>query len=179
MSTDLSSLEQRIAAIEDKLSILNLIASHPLSADTGYGPLFPLLYTDDAVFDRGPNLQGATGRDSLIEFVESQAHRTAIEGGLAHFGNLPFIVELQENEAQVVSYIMIVTANQNGVEQPLSNHGTSKGHGIFRVVANRWTVVRTGEGWRIKTRTLFPMDGTGPARQLLQEVVEKRCALEA
>jgi hypothetical protein len=32
---DLSDMEHRIRAIEDRLTIYNLIASHPPSADTG------------------------------------------------------------------------------------------------------------------------------------------------
>jgi len=42
-----------------------------------------------------------------------------------------------------------------------------------RVLANHWTVVRTAEGWRIKTRKLFLMDGSEPARALLLETVSK------
>jgi hypothetical protein len=104
--------------------------------------------------------------------VESQAHKAAMDGGLAHFGNLPFI-ELDGDTATVTSYIMLVTFDRNADERELANHGTSKGHSIFRVVANRWTVVRTDEGWRIKVGKLFAMDGTPPARELLADTVSK------
>ncbi len=73
--TATSALECRLAAVEDRMAIYNLIASHPLSADTGYGPLFPHLYTNDAIFDRGASAHGATGRDQLIALVESEEHR--------------------------------------------------------------------------------------------------------
>ena len=95
-----------------------------------------------------------------------------MDGGLAHFGNLPFI-ELDGDTGTVTSYIMLVTFDRNSDERELANHGTSKGHSIFRVVANRWTVVRTDEGWRIKLRKLFAMDGTPPARELLADTVSK------
>jgi SnoaL-like domain len=167
-----SALEQRLAVIEDKLAIYNLIASHPLSADTGYGPFFPKLYTEDAVFDRGAAAPGAAGRDKLVALVESDAHEEAIAGGLAHFGNLPYI-ELEGDMAYVTSYLMLVRFDREGPEFELPNHGLSRGHQIFRVLANRWIVVRTSEGWRIKTRKLFPMDGSQPARELLHETVSK------
>lgn len=162
------SLEERVALIEDKLAILNLIASHPLTADTGDARLFPHMYTEDAVFDRGPELHGAAGLDKLIAFAESAAHKTAMEGGLAHFGNLPCFIEVSGDSAEVVSYIMIVTARGEDSQLELANHGTSRGHDVFRVVANRWTVVRTASGWRIKARKLFPLDGSAAARDLLK-----------
>jgi hypothetical protein len=170
MNERVESLEQRLASIEDRLQIYNLIAAHPLSADTGYGPFLQQIYTEDAEFDRGHDAAGASGRDNLIRLVEGDAHKQALDGGLAHFGNLPYI-ELNGDEAKVTSYLMLVTFAQDAAPRELANHGVSKGHQIFRVVANRWTVVRTRDGWRIKTRQLFAMDGTQPARELLHEVV--------
>lgn len=167
-----SSLEQRLSLIEDKLAIYNLIASHPLSADTGYGPFFTKVYTEDAVFDRGSAAPGAVGRERLVALVESDAHRAALDGGLAHFGNLPH-VDLQGDEAWVTSYLMLVRFDGGAEEAELPNHGLSCGHRIFRVLANQWHVVRTAEGWRIKTRKLYPMDGSEPARALLQAAVSK------
>ena len=167
-----STLDQRLALIEDKLAIYNLIASHPLSADTGYGPFFPQVYTDDAVFDRGTAAPGAIGRDRLVALVESDAHRAALDEGLAHFGNLPYL-DLQGDEAWVTSYLMLVRFDGEAADTELPNHGLSRGHRIFRVLANQWLVVRTDDGWRVKSRKLFPMDGSEPARALLREVVSK------
>lgn len=168
--TATSALERRLAAVEDRMAIYNLIASHPLSADTGYGPLFPHLYTNDAIFDRGASAHGATGRDQLIALVESEEHQQAIADGLAHFGNLPYI-QLDGDTAVVTSYLMLLRFNRDEPESEMPNHGLSRGHQVFRVVANRWVVVRTENGWRIKSRRLFPMDGSRPARDLLNETV--------
>ena len=54
MVEDNSALERRIRAIEDRLEIYNLIASHPPSADTGADYYAEAVYTEDGVFDRGP-----------------------------------------------------------------------------------------------------------------------------
>jgi hypothetical protein len=38
------------------------------------------------------------------------------------------------------------------------------------VVANRWDLVRTPAGWKIKRRTLRLIDGSEPAREILGAV---------
>lgn len=172
MTDTLKSLEQRLANIEDRMEIYNLIAAHPLSADTGHGPFLRRVYTEDADFDRGRDAVGASGREQLINLVESDAHKAALAGGLAHFGNLPYI-ELNGDEATVISYLMLVTSDNEAAPRELANHGFSCGHRIFRVMTNSWLVVRTADGWRVKTRRLFAMDGTQPARQFMQEFVSR------
>ncbi len=52
------SLEARLRAIEDQLEIYNLIAGHPLSADTGADYYSRTMHLPDGVFDRG-ELPGA------------------------------------------------------------------------------------------------------------------------
>jgi hypothetical protein len=42
-----STLEHRLRAIEDRLDIYNLIASHPPSADTGAQAYAEAVYTED------------------------------------------------------------------------------------------------------------------------------------
>jgi hypothetical protein len=42
----------------------------------------------------------------------------------------------------------------NAVEVP--NHGSSKGFRIHRITANRWQLVRTPQGWKIKHRSPGP-----------------------
>lgn len=71
MTPEAFSLEQRLSIVEDKLAIYLLVASHPLSADTGHGPFFPEVYTDDAVFDRGAAAPGAVGRADLAAWPTS------------------------------------------------------------------------------------------------------------
>ena len=65
MTDDLDSLERRIRAIEDRLEIYNIIAGHPPSADTGAAAYAEAIYTEDGVFDRGPDLSGATGNKAI------------------------------------------------------------------------------------------------------------------
>src|SRR5260370_11022240 len=98
-----STLEDRIRAIEDRLEIYNLIASHPPSADTGGRDHVAASWVEDGVFDRGENLSSPRGRDTIADHVLSQGHQTAIVGGLAHFTGLPHIA-IDGDTAVVTSY---------------------------------------------------------------------------
>ncbi|WP_274911091.1 nuclear transport factor 2 family protein [Streptomyces sp. WZ-12] len=165
---DSKSLDDRLRVIEDRLAIYNLLASHPLSADTGEPDFIESIYTETVVFDRGAGLSGAHGRDAMVDLVESAAHHTAIAGGLAHFGNLP-LVELHGDTAVATSYIALITPDGKGQERELANHGTSTGFRIHRLVANRWSLVREDGRWSIAARTVLPMDGSGPALEMVRQ----------
>jgi len=161
------SLEQRIRAIEDRLAIYNLIASHPPSADTGNAAWAEAAYTEDGVFDRGPGLTGATGNKALGALLQSDGHQAAIAGGLAHFTGLPYVT-VDGDKATVISYLQILTPRKNGEAVEVPNHGASRGYHIHRVVTNRWELVRGKSGWRIKRRTIRLVDGTEPSREVLR-----------
>src|ERR1700689_5710089 len=98
MANTEQTLDQRGAAIEDRLEIYNLIASHPPSADTGSAAYAEAVYAEDGVFDRGPGLSGATGNKALGALLQSDGHQAAIAGGLAHFAGLPY-VQIDGDEA--------------------------------------------------------------------------------
>src|SRR6476646_1669011 len=85
------TLEDRIRAIEDRLEIYNLIASHPPTADTGGRAHIAASWVADGVFDRGENLSSPLGRDVIADHVLSPGHQAAIAGGLAHFTVLPHV----------------------------------------------------------------------------------------
>jgi SnoaL-like domain len=170
MADDQQSLERRIRAIEDRLEIYNLIASHPPSADTGAAAYAEAIYTEDGVFDRGPDLSGATGNKAIAASLMSEGHQAAIAGGLAHFTGLPHIA-LDGDAAVVTSYLQILTPRKSGDPVEVPNHGASRGYHIHRVVTNRWDLVRTSSGWKIKRRTLRLVDGSEPSREILRGVL--------
>src|SRR5436190_21899702 len=107
------SLEERIQAVEDRLEIYNLIASHPPSADTGGSAHVAASWVEDSVFDRGENLSSPRGRDSIAEQVLSSAHQAAIASGLAHFTGLPHVA-ISGDSAVVTSYLQIVVPQTQG-----------------------------------------------------------------
>ncbi|MCK8779926.1 nuclear transport factor 2 family protein [Rhizobium sp. NTR19] len=164
---DLNSVESRLRIIEDKLAIYELIASHPPSADTGHSDYTRSVYKEDGVFDRGPTLDGANGASDIAAFIERPEHHKAIAGGLAHFVGLPMI-DLRGNEAVVTSYLQIVHLDHEGQPRNLPNHGVSTGYRIHRAVVNRWELERVEGRWKIRRRTLLPVDGSEAHQDLLR-----------
>jgi hypothetical protein len=160
------SIEERINDIEDRLAIYNLIASHPPSADTGADSFVRAIYVEDGSIDLGGG-KGAAGNEAVAAIVTTPAHQAAIAGGLAHFAGLPRI-DLDGDRAVVTSYLQILTPDPNAPPVEVPGHGTSKGFRIHRVGANRWELMRTPAGWKIKRRTLRPLDGSEPAREILR-----------
>jgi hypothetical protein len=163
------TLEDRIRAIEDRLEIYNLIASHPPSADTGSHAYIRSIFVEDAVLDLGAH-KTATGNKAISEMPQKPEHHQAIKGGLAHFAGLPHIT-IDGDRAVVTSYLQILTAHPTADEIEVPAHGKSKGYRIHRVGANRWELVRTANGWKIERRTLRSLDGSDPALDILRQAL--------
>jgi hypothetical protein len=160
------SLEDRIRAIEDRLEIYNLIASHPPSADTGADYFTRAAYFEDGELDLGRGTPRA-GNEAIARATRTPEHQAAIAGGLAHFTGLPRI-ELDGDRAVVVSYLQILTPHPTAEPHEVPNHGVSKGFRIHRVAANRWELERSPAGWKIRRRTVRTIDGSEPPREILR-----------
>ena len=169
-SGDDASLDARLRDIEDRLEIYNLIASHPPSADTGADYYTRVVYTEDGSFDRGEGLDSAVGNEAIAAMTQTPGHQRAIQGGLAHFAGLPH-VEIDGDTAWVTSYLLLLHPDALGEVRELPNHGHSTGFRIHRVAANRWTLARTPDGWKIESRRLRPLDGSQPAREILEQAL--------
>jgi hypothetical protein len=167
------TLEQRIRDIEDRLEIYNLIASHPPSADTGDSAHVAASWVEDGIFDRGGALASPQGRSTIASQVQGAEHQAAIAGGLAHFTSLPHIA-IDGDRAVVTTYLQIVVPQSGGAAVSVPGHGASQGFRIHRMTANRWELVRTQAGWRIKRRTLRLLDGSEPAREILRQAIARQ-----
>jgi hypothetical protein len=167
------SLEDRLRAVEDRLEIYNLIASHPPTADTAGRDHIAASWVEDGVFDRGEDLSSPRGRDVIADHVLSPAHQAAIAGGIAHFTSLPHVA-IDGDSAIVTSYLQILVPQTQGDAVEVPNHGSSKGFRVHRMTANRWELVRTAAGWKIKRRTLRQLDGSEPARKILRQAITAR-----
>ena len=163
------TLDARLREIEDRLEIYNLIASHPPSADTGADYYTRAIYVEDGSIDLGGG-KGATGNEGAAAIMTTPDHRAAIAGGLAHFAGLPRI-DIDGDTAVVTSYLQILTPDNGAEPVAVPGHGSSKGFRIHRVGANRWELVRTSQGWKVKRRSLRPLDGSEPARDILRQAL--------
>ncbi|MGH6770666.1 MAG: nuclear transport factor 2 family protein [Xanthobacteraceae bacterium] len=164
-----ATIEDRIRAIEDRLEIYNLIASHPLSADTAAQSYIRSVFTEDAVLDLG-GAKTASGNQAISELSQRDAHRQAIKAGLAHFAGLPHVA-IDGDSAVVTSYLQILAPHSTAEEIEVPAHGVSKGYRIHRVGANRWELTRTAQGWKIKRRSYRTLDGTEPALDILRRAL--------
>lgn len=169
--SDAGNLEQRLRLVEDRFEIYNLIASHPPSADTGAGDYTATVWTEDGVFDRGADFPRPTGRAAIAGGSSNPEHHRAIEEGIAHFAGLPY-VRVTGDTAVAISYLQILVPDRVGPLFDVPNHGASRGFHVHRVSANRWEFLRTEAGWKIARRTLRPLDGTAPAREILRGALE-------
>ena len=168
MSTH-DSLEDRLRAVEDKLAIFHLIASHPPAADTGTDRYYRDAFATDGEVDLGGG-KGASGNEAIAAIVKTPEHQAAIAGGLCHFTGLPR-VEIDGDTAVATSYLQIITPDRQATPRELSGHGTSTGFRIHRVGANRWELKRSKNGWKVTRRTLRPLDGNDEARALLRRAI--------
>ena len=172
MSAAQQTMEQRLRLVEDKLAIYQLIASHPPAADTGDQTYYRDAFTRDGTVDLGGG-KTADGNERIASVVARPEHQAAIAGGLCHFAGLPR-VEIDGDTAVAISYLQIVTPNKTAAPVDVPGHGASPGFRIHRAAANRWDLVRTATGWKVKRRMLRPLDGSSEARDLLSHAVTKR-----
>ena len=162
------TLEDRLRAVEDKLAIFHLIASHPPAADTGSDGYYRDAFTSDAVIDLGTKT--ATGNEAIAAVVRTPEHQGAIAAGLCHFAGLPR-VELNGDTAVAISYLQVLTPNREAEPVELSGHGLSSGYRVHRLGANRWDLKRTADGWKVTRRSYRMLDGNEEARDMLRAAV--------
>jgi len=161
-----STIEDRLRAVEDRLAIYHLIASHPPAADTGNDGYYRDAFAADAVIDLGTKT--ATGNQAIASVVKTPEHQGAIAVGLCHFAGLPR-VELNGDTAVAISYLQVLTPNKDAKPQELSGHGASSGYRIHRLGANRWDLKRTPGGWKVVRRAYRMLDGNQEAPAMLRE----------
>jgi hypothetical protein len=148
--------------LEDRMEIQQLIMSYPLAIDSGAAEFAESLWTVDGVFDRGPadadkhsgEYQDSYGLEMIVAELNSPELQSTREGGLCHVMSAPHVT-INGDEAVAVGYTLLI--RRDGKEFP-----------IRRPTANRWDLIRTGNGWRIKRRTLRLIDGSTAARELLE-----------
>jgi SnoaL-like domain len=166
-----ATLEERLRAVEDRLAILDLIASHPPATDSASQAFAASFWSEDGVVDMG---DGPKSYKAMMAILGSPGFKDAQAQGICHFSGLPQI-ELDGDRAVAISYIQILAADPKGEPFALAAHGTSKGYRALRLSANRWELERTRKGWRIKSRTWRGMDSPD-ARALLRGAIARRKA---
>jgi hypothetical protein len=156
-SPTLAELADRLTRVEDELAIMRLLAAYGPAVDAGESAAAAALWTEDGAYDVGGQSR-VVGREELTALYDGQQHQGIIAGGSGHLTSSPTIT-LSQDTATAVAYSLVCRRAENGFF-------------IWRLSANRWSLVRTAHGWRTKERMNRVLDGGIAARDLLREAVQ-------
>ena len=147
----ITQLEKRLTALEDRLAILNLIASYGPAVDSVDGDAVAAMWNENGSYDFGGD--PLIGRDNVAALIDLDTHRAYVSAGSAHVLSNPSIT-LSGDRAIAVNYSQVFVKAGDGWRAD-------------RTCANRWELTRTAGGWKVESRTNRLLDGSEPARQLL------------
>jgi len=143
----------RLLALEDRAAIENLIASYGPLADSGDASGIARLWTIDGTYTVG-GFGTATGRDQIARLIDGPTHQELMRNGCAHVLS-PHAIALDCDQATATGYSIVFRKQGDRFE-------------AWRVSANRWQFLRTGDGWRVKHRDNSPIDSSDAERILLR-----------
>ena len=147
-----SDLAARVRALEDREAIRDLIAAYGPAADRGDSAGAAALWQEEGRYDVG-GYGISQGRAAIAALMEGDTHQGLIAGGVAHVLSPPRIT-LDGDRATAVGYSCVFRRTGDAFE-------------AYRIAANRWTLSRGAEGWRVDERINRLLDGDAAARALL------------
>lgn len=147
-----AALAHRIAALEDRESIRDLIARYGPLADAGDCAGAAALWSEDGIYEVG-GFGEYRGRAAIQALLEGESHQQLIHGGAAHVLSPP-VIELDGDRAVARTYSLVFRKVGESWE-------------AHRAAANQWHLARTAEGWRVTRRINRLLDGDAAARALI------------
>ena len=147
-----SDAEARLAALEDREAIRDLIARYGPLVDSGRVAEAAELWAEDGVYEVG-GYGEHVGPDAIRELLEGPDHQGLIAGGAAHVLSPP-VIALDGDTAVAQTYSVVFRRAGAAWE-------------AYRVSANEWHLRRTGAGWRVARRINRLLDGAAEARELI------------
>ena len=163
-----NQLLARVTATEDRLEILNLLAGSAFSSDVASASYWAKMFTDDAIFDRG--IKQDKGRDEILKIVNALDQKEAIKAGMTHLAMLPYI-KLKGDSAVATGCLLIIMPDSAASHVRLPGKGVSSGFSIYQLTVNKWTLVRTEDGWKVTQRMVRPISSAN-SRDILREAIE-------
>jgi uncharacterized protein (TIGR02246 family) len=148
----LETLGHRLQALEDREAIRDLIARYGPLADSGDAQGLAALWCEDGEYEV-VGFATAKGHAQIAALIDGEFHRALMADGCAHVLG-PVTVNISGDSATAIGHSVVFRCVQDAFE-------------AFRVAANRWTLVRTKQGWRVSHRANALLDGTEAARILL------------
>lgn len=145
-------LESRLAELEDREAIRNLIARYGPLADTGNAAAIAALWAEDGIYEVG-GYGEHRGHAAIAALFTGGMHLELMRDGCAHLLG-PLHVHLDGTQATAVGHSCVFRRRDAGFE-------------AWRVSANRWELRKTDSGWHVTRRINRPLDGSEAARRLL------------
>lgn len=152
--TEIAALARRLRTVEDRLEIINLLATYGPLVDSGECHPAAELWVDDGVYDVGGSCR-ACGRKAIAALYEHYLHQSLIHQGSGHVTTTPRIT-LDGDNATAIAHSFVL----------LRGEGEWR---VWRASANEWTLVRGPAGWRIVERINRPLDGTAQSHDVLRK----------
>ncbi len=162
-------LLSRITAAEDRLEILNLLAGSAFSSDVASESYWTKMFTEDATFDRGTKQD--KGKKEVLKIINAPEQKEAINAGMTHLAMLPHI-KLMGDSAVATGYLLIVMPDSAASHVKLAGKGVSTGFSIYQVTVNKYTLLRTTDGWKVTKRIVRPISADD-ARAIIQKEIDE------
>jgi hypothetical protein len=148
----LLALESRLAELEAREAIRNLIAGYGPLADSGNAAAITAMWTENGVYEVG-GYGAHTGHAAIAALFTAGTHLDLMRNGCAHLLG-PLHIDVDGDRATALGHSCVFRHAGEGFE-------------AWRVSANRWELERRTEGWRVRRRVNRPLDGSEAARALL------------
>jgi len=142
----------RLGALEDREAIRDLIARYGPLADSGDATALAALWVEDGEYEV-IGFAAAKGRAAIASLIEGPVHRSLMADGCAHLLG-PVTITLDGDRALARGHSVVFRHDD----------GRFVAH---RVAANRWTLERREQGWRVVHRANALLDGAKAAQVLL------------
>jgi len=169
MSHGVEELARRLAAVEDRLAILTLLAGSAYSSDVASEEYWTEMFAEEAVLDRGAGRPTDQGRSEILKIVNGADQRHAIAYGMAHLSALPHIT-INGDTAVATGYLLVVVPDKDASKVELPGKGTSPGLSIYQLTVNRWELARHGSGWVVTKRVVRPLASDETSQILLSGI---------
>lgn len=149
----LRELSDRVAYLEDRQAIVDLMTSYGPAIDSGSAEAVAHVWTDDGVYDVDTGIM--RGHAEITAMVRGDQHQGLIAHGCAHVlepGSV--IIDGDTAVAGCKSLLILARADKSAFT-------------VVRATANRWEMVKTGGRWKCARRTSRVLDGRTEAPELL------------
>lgn len=153
-----SQLERRVRALEDQISIYQLLSSYGPAADSMSTSEAVSIWTEDGIYDPGSApVPPMHGRDEIAAILTLPS--TPVWNGSGHISSMP-LVAVDGDRAVCIGYHQLYVRDDE-----------DDSFCLRRLTASRWDMVRREDGWKVARRTHRLLDGSQDARTLLRDAL--------